>query len=159
MAAFIEPQSGFMLYVATWRGCEVQKCSLAAQGLWMNMLCEMHVLSPRGVAPGNLPGIASMLGFQPEMHEQWIRIHTQLIAELEQHKVFSRGKEPDLKAMWPALPDDAIVNRRMFKKWSDQQAASERGRRNANARWKKERAKKAGRSETPKSIQEILNND
>lgn len=91
-------------YPGDWRrDTALQTCSLAARGLWKEMLCLMFDGEPRGyLRVGGTPitqqQLARMVG--PHDHERIPR----LLQELEQNGVFSRDPE-----------DGAIFNRRMAR--------------------------------------------
>lgn len=91
-------------------------CSLAAQGLWMRLLCHAWKAPVRGVLPGDARKLARLAG--ASVDEVAI-----LIGELEDEGVFSRGEDihADLEA-------DAIVNRRMYREWRLVRTRSEAGR-------------------------------
>jgi hypothetical protein len=92
----------FQFYPADWRkDAAVQACSMAARGLWHEMLCIMHECQPYGYLmvndmPMQPEQIARLVGESAKDVKAWI-------AELEQAGVFSRG------------PDGAIYSRRMVK--------------------------------------------
>lgn len=86
-------------YPSDWRADPaLQMCSIAARGLWMEMLCIMHEADPRGslLINGNVVTerqLASLAGVTPPEAKR-------LMAELEAAGVFSRD-------------DDIVVSRRM----------------------------------------------
>jgi hypothetical protein len=92
-------------------------CSLAARGLWIDLLCYMHEGEPYGhltidgAAP-SLEAIAALLGRPPKEV-------TKALAELEARRVFDRAE------------NDAIVSRRLVR---DNQRAEE-GREYISRRW------------------------
>src|SRR5229473_7240851 len=76
-------------------------CSLAAQGLWMRMLCVMARSDPVGylvieAAPCNTGDLAKLVGEDEEKV-------TELVNELERREIFSRNRV------------DTIYNRRMTR--------------------------------------------
>ena len=79
----------FKFYPPNWRGDPaLRMCSLAARGLWMEMLCLMHEASPRGFLlvnerPVTERQLASLSGAAA-------REVSVLIGELEEAGVFSR---------------------------------------------------------------------
>lgn len=88
----------------------LRSCSIAARGLWIELLCIMHDSERTGyLQAGGLPldckSTASQVGVNPRMYPR-------LLAELERAGVFSR------------TPDGIIFSRRM----SRDAAASEQGR-------------------------------
>lgn len=91
-------------------------CSLAAQGLWMRMLCEMHRNGGELRINGR-PMEARQIGALGNISANQA---TALVAELETNGVFSRR------------PDGAIYSRRMEKDALAHKAASESGKRGGN---------------------------
>ena len=87
--------------------------SLAAQGLWCRLWNLMWKSGVRGALPGDLVSVSRLSG-----HAESRVIP--LLQELEQNKVFERGK-----SVSPSLPENAIVNRRM---WREYAIESESGR-------------------------------
>ena len=84
-----------------WRDTGVRICSLAARGLWMDMLCIMFDASRRGYLLANGKQMSStMLAVRVGVSDVEV---TALIAELEDAGVFSR------------LKDGTIYNRRMVR--------------------------------------------
>lgn len=97
---------------------ELKACSLAARGLWIELLCIAHEGAPTGhvTINGRAPTakqIAALVGAASE------REVVRLLAELETAGVFSR------------TPEGIIFNRRMVR----DAAASEAGREHVNKRW------------------------
>lgn len=90
--------------------------SLAAQGLWINLLCRMWRSNIRGVLTGDVTALSALVG----RSEAEVR---PLLEELAKNKVFSRGRE-----VGDGLPEDAIVNRRMYREWSIRRKRAEAGR-------------------------------
>ncbi len=90
------------LYVDDWLSEPgLQACSLAAQGLWIRMICYMHKAQIRGTLKANAKQIkARMLARLVGETEEMI---TRLLAELEDAHIFSR------------LPDGTIYCRRMYR--------------------------------------------
>lgn len=125
---------GWYMFSATWLGSEVQKCSWAAKGLWIDCLCHMQQSNPEGVLPGTPEGLAEVFGLRGEVARAWWREVGDLVAELERAKVFSRGRKID-----GALEPDAIINRRMYREWCKHHARSERAQRAAIVRHKRAR--------------------
>ena len=109
----------------------VQSCSLAAQGLWRNMLDVMHSQTPRGVLPGDLTQYARMRGCPAPAVASYVEALRPLVDELERNRVFSRGAE-----LHPILPENSIVNRRMFREWIEQRDRSQAARKAAEIRWR-----------------------
>jgi hypothetical protein len=87
-------------YPADWRADPaLRMCSIAARGLWMEMLCVMHEANPRGVLlvnerPVTERQLAALAGVD-------LKTTTALLAELAEAGVFSRSD------------DGAIYSRRM----------------------------------------------
>ncbi len=79
----------FKFYAPDWRADPaLRMCSLAARGLWMEMLCLMHEAAPRGSllvngAPVTDRQLAALAGSTP-------REVTACLSELEEAGVFSR---------------------------------------------------------------------
>jgi len=100
---------------------DVRSCSLAAQGLWVNMLGIMSRSETKGVLsingkPLDSKDIAKIVGvFKDEVEK--------LLVELEYFKVFSR------------LEDGTIINRRMFRESQLSQERSKAGKLGASLRW------------------------
>lgn len=96
----------------------LRTCSLAARGLWVEMLCLMHDAEPYGhlllqgkeVTPKQL---ATLAGASPNLVQR-------LIAELEGRGVFSRTRE------------GVIYSRRMVRDLAKRQADAENGRKGGN---------------------------
>lgn len=92
----------FQFYPSDWRkDPSLSVCSLAARGLWIEMMCIAHESAEYGVlvvngAPITGPQLARMAGDSP-------KVVTDLLAELEGAGVFSRRD------------DGAIYSRRMLK--------------------------------------------
>lgn len=82
----------FQFYPGDWlRSTDLRSCSVAARGLWMDMLCLMHEGTPYGyLRVGNKdilpPILAKMVGETVENVEIWLK-------ELENSGVFSRKPE------------------------------------------------------------------
>lgn len=76
-------------YPSEWRGDpRLRMCSIAARGLWMEMLCVMHEADPRGFlvvngAPLNERQVANLAGVSVDEA-------TGLLSEMESAGVFSR---------------------------------------------------------------------
>ena len=77
-------------YVRDWQGdTALQRCSFAARGLWIEMLCIMHDANPCGFLR------LGKMDLDAEGLAAWIRGAkasevSALLAELEEHEVFSR---------------------------------------------------------------------
>jgi hypothetical protein len=84
-------QRHFPFFPEHWKGeSALRICSLAAQGLWINMLCEMHSGQPYGhltTSTGVPISGAAELALVIGRHEPEVR---KLLAELERAQVFSR---------------------------------------------------------------------
>ncbi len=94
----------------------VAACSLAAQGLWMRLLCHAWASNPRGVVAGDPRTVARLAGAAPDEVEP-------LITELLERGVCSRGPEVDL-----ALPPDSLVSRRLYRDGAAQRQRQTAGR-------------------------------
>jgi len=122
---------------------DVRLCSLAARGLWIDMLGIMYKAQIRGTLTinGRQPGskrLAKLTG-------DTIANINKYLKELEDNEVFSR------------LEDNTIICRRMFRKSGRQdqisKIRSEAGKKGADARWQdsKKKAKMAASYPTPSS--------
>ena len=105
-------------------------CSLAAQGLWMRMLCIAAEHEPKGYVAVNGEGlgsdeIAALVG-------QRIDVVEPLLAELERRGVFNRDRRG-----W-------IYSRRMIKDAKKRRNLSEAGKKGVEIKRQKEREKSAG---------------
>lgn len=124
-----EKDPGYYWFPATWLGSEIRRCSFAAKGLWMDVLCNMWDREPRGVAPGDAIGLVRFLGMPEEVADAcWVKIKP-LLDELEGHNVFSRGED-----FGEDLDRNAIVNRRMYRDWMRAVGRSYKARIAANIR-------------------------
>lgn len=91
----------FQFYPSDWRNdAALQSCSIAARGLWHELLCVMHECTPYGYLAINGVGMdetqaARLVGVSPAEFRK-------LLAELERFGVFSRT-------------DGVIYSRRMVK--------------------------------------------
>ncbi len=105
-------------FPSDWRSDpRLRMCSLAARGLWIDLLCYMHEGEPYGYltidgAAPSLEAIAALLGRPP-------REVAKALAELEARRVFDRAE------------NDAIVSRRLVR---DNQRAED-GREYISRRW------------------------
>ena len=114
-------QPWLKFYPRDWRGDQALRAvSVAARGLWMEMLCIMHEASPYGhlILAGRAVSndvLARVAGLGAEECGA-------LIAELESAGVLSRTRK------------GVIYSRRMVKDHS----RSEKGRKSINRRWKQE---------------------
>lgn len=98
-------------------------CSLAAQGLWIRMLCLMHEASPRGHLVQNGKQVSdTKLARASRISEREV---LRLVNELEAEGVFSR------------TPEGTIFSRRMVR----DDALSVQGKQNAGKRWAKGKPK------------------
>jgi hypothetical protein len=79
----------FQFYPGDWRrDTALQSCSIAARGLWIEMITHMHESDPYGyLTAGGVPlttqGLANLTGLT-------VAVAKRLLAELEEKKVFSR---------------------------------------------------------------------
>lgn len=114
-------------YPTDWRGdAGLRGCSLAARGLWMDMLSLMHEADPYGhlIVNGRVPTtfqLASMLGASS-------REVTKLLAELEAAGVFSRTE------------NGVIYSRRMLRDKEKDERDQSNGRLGGNPRLKRDAA-------------------
>jgi hypothetical protein len=85
----------FPFFPGDWRSDEgLRLCSLAARGLWVDMLCVMHAATPRGhlKVNGRIPSteeLAGMLGRPAEEVEF-------ALLELDRWGVYSRGSDGEV---------------------------------------------------------------
>ena len=93
-----------------------RRCSYAAKGLWVDMLCAMWEEETRGVLPGAFRDVVRLVGGEAQEIMP-------LLYELEQYGVFSHGADVD-----DSLDAKAIVNRRMWRDWKVKKARSEAAR-------------------------------
>lgn len=105
-------------YPRDWRGDQALRvCSLAARGLWMEMLSIMHEAKPYGHLVINGRAVnAAQLGALAGTSEEHVR---ELLNELEAAGVFSRNR------------DGVVYSRRMTR---DEKSAR-KGRKAAQKRW------------------------
>lgn len=136
-----ETKSGFYFFVATWLGSEVQKCSDGAKGFWVDCLCHMYQMEPRGVLPGDPAGLAAAFGIEQELAESWFQMKFDRLLELEDRGVFSRGAD-----VCPSLEADAIVNRRMYRDYVRAYGRRAKAQNAANARWGRDAKRCLGRA-------------
>jgi hypothetical protein len=118
-AAIMTSLPWMKFYPADWRSDPaLRMCSLAARGLWMEMLAVMHESSPRGLLLINGKSIsnlqlASLCGTSVDEV-------TPLLSELENSGVFSRKK------------NDVIFSRRMEKDENKSRKNKENGKLGGN---------------------------
>ena len=92
----------FQFYPSDWlRDTALRTCSVAARGLWIDMICYMHEGNPYGVLKVNqkvilAANLAAMIGATLQDTEGWLN-------ELESAGVFDRGE------------DGEIMSRRMIR--------------------------------------------
>jgi len=100
---------------------EVMTCSLAAQGLWINMLGIMSMSEIMGalIMAGKQMDNKNLAAFVRASEEETDR----LLEELESHNVFSR------------LEDGTIINRRMYGEGELSRIRAEAGKKGASSRW------------------------
>lgn len=120
-------------YYSDWRSDPaLRMCSLAARGLWLELLALMHEAEPRGqllikgVEP-TLPQLSSLVGATVEEV-------TDLLAELETNQVFSRKK------------NGVIYSRRMERKTELSRKRAEAGSKGGRARQEENLSRKNGES-------------
>ena len=101
-----------------WRSDNgIAMCSAEARGIWIEILCCMWNSNMRGVIVGDTIALARLTRSTVEEVQR-------AVAELEKYCVLSRGK-----AVSRDLPEDSIVNRRMYREWCLSMTRSESGRR------------------------------
>lgn len=106
-------------YWNDWRGDpRIRACSLAAQGLWMQMLCIAADADPIGyVTVGGRPMGATDLARQTGASEAEVRT---LLDELDRNGVFSRDRK------------DRIYNRRMIRDAREAERNRKNGKKGGN---------------------------
>ena len=113
-------------YPSDWRADQALRiCSLAARGLWIEMLCIMHESSKPGLLmindnPVTETHLALMTGASPDQVAN-------LIAELESAGVFSRNRE------------GVIYSRRMTRDQKRAKTARKNGKKGGNPTLRKQR--------------------
>jgi hypothetical protein len=118
----------FQFYPADWRkDTAVQACSLAARGLWVELLCVAHECVPYGVlaingTPMTVAQIARIVGESPSIVKR-------LLAELEHAGVFGRRD------------DGAIYSRRMLRDQRIREVRAQAGRLGGNPNLLKQNSK------------------
>ncbi len=121
----------FKFYPRDWRGDQALRAvSMAARGLWMEILCLMHEAEPRGHLLLNgkkvdVDTLARMVGASPDEVSAWL-------AELQTAGVFSLAR------------NGTVTSRRMIR---DEKAAKE-GAKSVTKRWKQE-AETKGENDDP----------
>ena len=119
---------------------ELASCSLAARGLWIEILCVMFFQTPKGVLEC---GLDTYLEYRYPDTRMANLIRDELIPflkELLDKGVCSLGKD-----MPGSLSVDSIVSRKMYRKWLEGENLSAYGQLGAKARWDK--VKKAKKQE------------
>lgn len=124
----------FQFYPDDWlKEPALRLCSLAAKGLWMDMLCIMWFGQPRGALtvngnPLDSKGLAKTLGEKVDLIDS-------LLVELESNKIYSTSK------------DNVIYCRRMYREWHDNvyisEVRSNAGKKGAQKRWQNHGKSKA----------------
>ena len=100
----------FQFYPADWRkDMALQSCSVAARGLWIDMLCIAHECEPYGhLTVNGKPMTAAQIGRHTGLTE---RECAKLVAELEEAGVVSRTDEGALYSR-RMVRDEDLRNRR-----------------------------------------------
>jgi len=110
-----DTRPAFQFYIDDWLSpADLNSCSLAAQGLWIKMLCYMFQSPQRGVLLLTKQEIMTNKTLTKLTGENEQTIN-KLIAELEMAGVFSR------------LDNQAIYCRRMLREWEISQKRSKAG--------------------------------
>lgn len=114
-------------YPSDWRGdAKLRMCSIAARGLWLEMLAIAHeadeygYVTINGKAPTNSQ-LAKMVGED----ESWV---TQWVTELENSGIFSRTS------------DGVIYSRRMVRDYKKAEVSRENGKNGGSSKHKKNKA-------------------
>jgi hypothetical protein len=127
----VSAQPWLKFYPRDWRGDQALRAvSIAARGLWMEMLCIMHEASPYGHLV--LGGLAVSNGVLARMSGLGADECGTLVAELESAGVFSRTRK------------GVIYSRRMTK----DRSRAEKGRKAVKKRWAQKTESK-GKISTP----------
>lgn len=114
----------FKFFASDWRGdAALRMCSLAARGLWMEMLCVMHDGQPRGTLRIN--GRALSEGQFARLVGTTVESIVPLIEELEAAGVLSRDQ------------DGCIFSRRMVRDEAKSASDKANGARGGNPRLKR----------------------
>jgi hypothetical protein len=113
-----------------FRDAALHSCSLAARGLWADLLCLCHDGEPHGhlTINGRIPTIGE-IGRLIGVHPNQI---TKLIAELERNHVFSR------------TDDGVIYSRRQVRDHARMELSIEWGNRGGNPELKRRKSKANG---------------
>lgn len=139
----------FKFYPSDWRSdLGLRRCSPAARGLWIDMLCIMHEATPRGyLTIGGVPladrDLAALLAISPKQCAG-------LLAELEKGGVFSRTDA------------GVIFSRRMIRDEAKQAKNEENGHLGGNPSLrrgtvpKEERVRPYKRSDAPQKTRRIF---
>ena len=92
MVCCVMRRPAFQFYPADWRkDMALQSCSVAARGLWIDMMCIAHECDPYGhLTVNGKPMTAAQIGRHTGLSE---REAAKLIAELEAAGVTSRTQE------------------------------------------------------------------
>lgn len=100
----------FQFYPADWRkDMALQSCSVAARGLWMDMMCIAHECEPYGhLTVNGRPMTSAQIGRHTGLSE---RECSRLIEELEDAGVFSRTEEGVIFSR-RMVHDEDVRNRR-----------------------------------------------
>ncbi len=108
-------QPWFQLFAGDWRQCpELRLCSLAARGLWIDLMCRAHQTEPYGhVVYESVEEIALDVGRPPSEVQP-------AFEELERRRVFSRSSPTD------------VFSRRMVLDEHRREIGRESGRRGGN---------------------------
>lgn len=132
----------FQFYPSDWRkDMALQSCSVAARGLWVDMMCIAHECEPYGhLTVNGKPMTAAQIGRHTGLTE---RECSKLIAELEAAGVPSRTDEGTLYSR-RMVRDEDIRNRRA----EGGKAGSEHGAKGA------EHGSKGGRPKTARGVSE-----
>jgi len=80
-----DQRPSMQFYVNDWLACpELRRCTIAARGLWMDILCVMWLTNPRGFfIAGDSRGMARSFGIECQEYDS-------LMAELEENQVYER---------------------------------------------------------------------
>jgi len=123
----------FQFYANDWLAdTQLGRVSLAAHGLWINMLCRMWVSDKQGYLIGDSEGTAPSVSQIARDCRCTVEEAEKGLKELERNNIFSR------------TADGVIYSRRMLRSIEERNAAAESGRSGGNPWLKRLKASKEG---------------
>lgn len=112
----------FQFYPADWRrDSALQSCSVAARGLWIELMCVMHDCEPYGVLSVN--GKAMSASQLSRLVGEQEKVVTRLLSELEDAGVCSRDEQ------------GRLFSRRMVKDEAVRESRANGGHAGADRSW------------------------